>query len=282
MKNILITGSSGFIGKRLKERLSKMNYNVYGFDVEQGNISQRDCLSSFMDKEISHVFHLAANTFVPGSWDNTYDFYTTNVIGTVNVLDFCRKNNAGLTYISAYVYGAPETLPITEEHSTIANNPYSHSKILAEDLCRFYSRELDVKVCIVRPFNIYGPGQNPKFLIPKIVEQIHTKDEVSLMDLSPKRDFLYIDDFIDLLQLTMNVPKKYSVYNAGSGKSYSVKEIAEILLEVSGEKKQIVSENIRRKNEIDDVFADIRLAKQELGWSPKTSIYEGLRKTEKG
>ena len=117
---------------------------------------------------IDHVIHLAAKSFVPESWDNPYIYYRTNVLGAANVLEYCRKTECDLTALSSYIYGKPTHLPISEKHPIRPYNPYSHSKILSEELYNYYRKSFKLKINILRPFNIYGPGQKDTFVIPKI------------------------------------------------------------------------------------------------------------------
>jgi nucleoside-diphosphate-sugar epimerase len=278
MKHLLITGSRGFVGSFLKERLIRQGFPIIEIDGPEDDILDKQTFEKYLDCDISHVFHLAAKTFVPESWTKPLEFYQTNVMGTANVLDFCRIKKAHITYVSAYLYGQPSKLPIAENDAIIPNNPYAHSKYLAEQLCAFYAREFDLNVTIIRPFNIYGIGQNEKFLIPYLVRQALHDKTIGVKDLYPKRDYVYIDDVIDAFLLTMHRQSALSVYNIGSGTSYSVKEVIDMIQDIMQCKKQIVSENVVRKNEMNDVIADITLAKNNLLWSPRHSLREGIEK----
>ena len=131
---------------------------------------------------------------------------------------------------------------------------------------------------IIRPFNVYGMGQNEKFLIPYIIRQALEDKEIKVKDLTPRRDYIYLDDLIDALMLTVESTNKFAVYNIGSGISFSVEEIINSVQKIVGTNKKVVSENMVRKNEINDVVADIGRANKELGWSPKTNFYEGMKK----
>lgn len=278
-KNILITGSRGFIGKALFQKIQSQfpGYSLFGFDIDDGDLA----FVKPSYNNIDHVIHLAARTFIPDSWKEPYDFYRTNVMGTNNILEYCRELNATLTYISAYVYGEPETLPIAETHPIKPNSPYMHSKVLSESLCKFYSEHYNLNITVLRPFNLYGPNQSGTFLIPHIIRQLLNNglNKITVKDLHPRRDFLYIDDILDAIILSMNHTKKIEFYNVGYGESFSVMEIIRFLMEITGLSKEILSEKEIRKNEIQDVVADIHKIKDNLGWAPKTSIKEGLKKT---
>lgn len=277
MKTILVTGASGFIGSALVNQLKSIGFNVLEFSCSMGNISKYDFLKAYKNKDIKHIFHLAAKTFIPDSWENPIDFYKTSVIGTGNVLELCRDENIALTFISAYLYGLPEKLPISEDDKVKSNNPYAHSKYLAEELCKFYSEYYGVRVTIVRPFNIYGKKQKDLFLIPHIIKQVLNDDTIKVKDLNPKRDYIYLEDLIDGLVKTLYCNKQFSIYNFGSGTELSVNEIIKIVQEVASTNKEIISQNHERRNEIMNVVADISKAKNDLNWTPKYSFEDGIR-----
>jgi nucleoside-diphosphate-sugar epimerase len=148
---------------------------------------------------------------------------------------------------------------------------------MAEELCLLYLHEFRVQVCIIRPFNIYGPNQPKHFIIPEIIQKILDPNAISLniKDTKPKRDFLYLDDFISALLLSINAPRE--IFNVGSGKSVSVKEIIEFVFEITGKKKKVRETGIQRPNEIYDLYADIKRY-QKLGWAPSIDIQEGLER----
>lgn len=277
VSKILVTGSNGFVGKALKKRLEMMNHNVIEFNTRDGNISDEFPFVNIDFEGVSHVFHLAAKTFVPDSWLNPEAFYNTNTVGTLRILEICRKYAVSLTYVSSYIYGQPQYLPISEMHQVNPNNPYAHSKFMAEELCEFYARHYNVDISVIRPFNIYGVGQDKKFLIPELINQAIKKDAITVKDLVPKRDFVFLEDLIEALLLCVG-KRGYSVYNIGSGMSLSVKEIIDVIQNALHIDKPILCEEKIRKNEIMDVIADIGKAKSELGWNPQYSFERGIMK----
>lgn len=275
---IIVTGAGGFIGKALVSRQTAEDIEVIALNSSDGDIQDVGTLSPYCDEAITRVFHLAARTYVPDSWDNPQSFYATNVLGTTNVLEYCRQNGVPLTYVSAYVYGQPATLPIDEDATVQPNNPYALSKYLAEQACRYYADIFGLSVTIIRPFNIYGIGQDMKFLIPSIVKQTLCGDAIVVQDLEPRRDYLYLDDLVDAVIVTSQLDSGFEIYNVGYGESLSVKDVIDQAQNVAGTSKEIVSNNRVRQQEIPNVVADISKINKHLGWSPATTFQEGLTK----
>lgn len=272
---ILVTGSTGFIGKNLIPRLEECGYIVYPVAKSLGfDLCNDSSLDLFLNKGISTIFHLAGKTYVPDSWNTTSSFYEINSLGTQRVLEFCRRTNAKLIYVSAYVYGVPRYLPIDESHPVMPNNPYAHSKWIGEELCKFYAREMGVKSIILRPFNLYGPGQAEHFLIPTLIKQIKENLDIVVKDETPKRDYLYISDFVDACILAINYDEDFRIFNIGAGYSISVREIIETLIQYSHKQIKWRSLGEKRKNEILDTIADCSAIKQSLNWSPKIQLKE--------
>lgn len=276
MGTILVTGANGFIGHALVESLRSDMIAVRALGSQDGDIAELETLLA-LNEEIAHVVHLAGKTFIPDAWQNPAEFQRVNLGGTMNVLEFCRKHKIGLTYVSAYLYGIPQFLPIPETAELNPNNPYALSKCMAESACRFYADYYDLAVTIIRPFNIFGLGQKAHFLIPEIISQVLAKQSIRLKDLAPKRDYLYITDLIDALKLTFPKKKGLSIYNIGFGKSLSVAEIIDEIQEVAGTTLPVISENLQRENEIMDVYADISSAQKQLGWSPRIKFKDGIK-----
>jgi nucleoside-diphosphate-sugar epimerase len=272
---IVVTGASGFVGKHLIASLQARELDVRPYSLRNG-------LPDSIPGGVAHVFHLAAQTYVPESWSNPLSFYETNVLGTLRTLDFCRRVGASITVVSSYVYGKPISLPISENDPIQAFNPYSHTKILAEQAARYYAETFGVPVKLVRPFNLYGPFQNSKFLIPTLLRQAldPASSTISVADSRPRRDFLFINDFIDLLIRTAETSLgAFSIFNAGSGISVSIADLCDIMNTLTGSSKRLVSRGESRPDEVFDVVADISKARRELAWRPNTSLEKGLALT---
>ena len=276
MTSILITGGGGFIGRKLINKLETLGYNYIALNSKDGDINKKSTFFSL--PKVKYVFHLAGKSFVPDSWEENNELFITNIIGTKNVLNYCKKVGAKLIMASSYVYGIPEELPVNENHPIKPSNPYALSKSMAEQLIEFEFLNHNVNSVILRLFNIYGIGQSEQFLISKIVQQIKHNNVINVFDLKPKRDFVYIDDVVDAFICAMSIDDGLFKFNIGTGQSYSVEEVIYFIQEILGTSLPICSKEISRKNEISDVKADISYAKNILNWKPKYNIQDGLKK----
>jgi nucleoside-diphosphate-sugar epimerase len=274
--NVLVTGADGFIGRRLCQRLIDGGHKVATHSIQDGDIARAGALDAFHDVE--HVFHLAARTFVPDSWTGTHACYQTNVLGTVTALELCRRHHANLTFMSTYVYNEPQYMPVDEKHPVSAASPYHETKILGEQLCEHYADKFDIRCTVLRPFNVYGKGQASAFLLPTIAEQLFDPEIAQIMvkDLSPKRDYVYVEDVVSAIQATISPISRYDVFNIGSGVSTSVEEVIRLFQEISGIPKPYVQTNEVRHGEISDCVADIAKMKALLNLQPSYSLREGL------
>jgi len=277
-KTIAVTGSSGFVGRHLVKRIRETRADILELDITNGTDVSDWKQIKCIDK-IDILFHLAAKTFVPESFEHPREFYQININSTLNALELCRIHQAKMIFASSYIYGQPRYLPVDEKHPLIAHNPYAQSKIICEQLSRSYYHDFGVKVIILRPFNIYGPGQNDRFLIPSIIAQAK-KGMVSLKDPSPRRDFVYISDAIDAYLKAATYNKKdFDIFNIGFGESYSVREIVSKVTSQYDHELKIIFSDEKRKNEIMDTVADITKAREVLNWKPKTDFISGIKQT---
>jgi len=273
---VAVTGAGGFIGSAFVSYLEAKQKKVMALSSGELDVTNRKSVSGLPREEIGHIVHMAGKTFVPHSWEDPAGFIETNTMGTLNMLEFCRVHGIPMTYISAYIYGQPERNPIRENDRVDPNNPYAKSKYMAEELCAFYTKQFGVKVCIIRPFNVYGIGQRESFLIPQIIGHAMDRECISVLDLAPMRDYIYLDDLLEAVWLTVEHVQEYDVFNIGSGVSYSVGEVIDMVQRILGSNKPVVCKNETRKNELNNVVADITHAKEVLGWQPAHSLEQGL------
>ena len=239
-----------------------------------GDAGDTSTWTSFPSSDV--LIHLAARSFVPDSWADPMLYMRTNLLGTVAALEYCRKHNARLVFMSSYMYGDPDKLPIDEHATLVAKNPYALSKKLAEEACSFFVGAFGVDVIVLRPFNVYGPGQSEMFLVPSIISQVTRRSVISVKDLEPKRDYVYVRDVVDAIASAVNGPAGFNVFNIGSGTSHSVGELIRTVQDVWQTDLGVVSAEERRKDEIMNTVADIREAESQLGWIPRFTLRQGL------
>jgi GDP-4-dehydro-6-deoxy-D-mannose reductase len=270
-----MSGSGGFVGQHLMVRLSDSSqFDVRTLGRANGDVAAAETWSKCDKADV--VVHLAARTFVPESWEDPAAFVSVNVTGTVNALEYCKRHGARMVHVSSYLYGVPRVLPINEQEPTRASNPYMLSKLMAEQACEFYARACGVPVSILRPFNIYGVGQDEKFLIPTILKQVARSSSVAVNDLTPRRDYVNVADLAEAIVSAIAHPAALLVCNVASGKSHSVLDVIELAQKLTGRKVEIIDRGVRRQGEIMDTIADVSLARDALKWAPKIDLEHGL------
>lgn len=281
MKRILVTGHKGFIGSVLLSALRQCaEFEIIGISRSDGkNLLNFESIADLPG--VDKIVHLAGSVGVMRGWSNPCETYRNNIIPTLNILEYARIRKTPVIYMSSYVYGTPVYLPIDEVHPINCRNPYASSKRQAEMLCESYSRDFRIPVTILRPFNIYGPGQTRKSLIPHIIRQAKEKHSIEVKDLRPKRDYLYIDDLTDaLLKVICSESEQMGVetYNLGFGKSYSVQDIIDITLKVMNIEISVLSTKEHRPNEIMNCYSDSQKFSEHFDWKPQTNLVEGITK----
>lgn len=280
MKNkILITGNKGFIGNYLIRYFNKTENVVEIVNTEGIDFCDAAEVNNLPNVDV--IVHLAARTFIPDSFIKSKDYYYNNIVSTLNILEKAKTDKAKVVFLSTYVYGAPIYLPVDENHPIQPMNPYTQSKVICEQLCEAYSRDFLIPVIVLRPFNIYGPGQSFNFFIPTILSQID-KEVINLQDSKPKRDYIFINDLIDLIVLLLKQDFiGYEVYNVGTGVSYSVKEIVNIILDLSKSSAKVNFTDTPRQGEVNDCYASVEKLFLKYQWNPKTPLIEGLKEVLK-
>lgn len=276
-KRILILGSSGFIGRALvREMLSKNDGEILVPSSQELNLVEADAHHKIVAMNPDIIILAAGKSFVPDSWVDPRSFFEQNISSTVCVAEAARLLKAKVIYLSTFVYGPPYRLPISELNPVSPFNPYAASKLAGERVLQDYSTLFGVESNILRLFNVYGPGQRTDFLIPTLIQQVVKGEEIRVKDLLPKRDYVHLYDVISAIAAATHSFNGCRIYNVASGVSYSVSDLIQLLVDISGKKIPVYSEQVSRPNEVMDTMADIRKIHKDLGWSPVIEFKQGL------
>ncbi len=306
--NILVTGADGFIGSHLVEELANSNYNITALTyynsfnswgwldsfpeeiiskikVVSGDIRDRD----FIEEQVSNssnIFHLAALIGIPYSYHASQSYIDTNISGTLNILNACKKYNVKriLTTSTSEVYGTAKYTPIDEIHPLQGQSPYSASKIGADKIAESYFRSFNLPITIVRPFNTYGPRQSARAIIPTIITQILSGNkEIKLGNLDPIRDFIYVKDTIEgFIKIFNNEETIGQEINIASGESVSIRELLDLIVDIMKVKIEIKEEKSRIRpdsSEVDKLIGNNKKIKDLVGWTSKYNLRDGLTET---
>lgn len=233
------------------------------------------------------VFHLAALIAIPYSYVNPRDYFETNVLGTLNVLQACRSAGVGRVVhtSTSEVYGNAEEFPITERHPVTAYSPYAASKIGADQLALSFQRSFEVPVTVLRPFNTYGPRQSARAVIPTIIAQALNGGPIRIGSLEPRRDLTYVKDtvagFIAAAESQRGVGETLQL---GTGNDVSVADLIDAVGSLLGRNLEVVQEEVRirpEKSEVGRLVSDPSRMRELTGWEPSTSLSDGLKSTTK-
>ncbi len=273
MTKILVTGHEGVIGTHLIKKLTNCEVITDSINGKRVNLQNNEEVMKIESVDI--VIHLAGKTEKNLEWE---EYFENNIIGTLNILKYCvEKNIKKIIFVSSYVYGDPKYLPIDEQHPINPHNLYTKSKFLGEELCKKFSEMYDLNVTVLRPFNIFTGSINKNNLISNLISSIDSKKMITITNKNSKRDFLHIDDFIEIILKIKDIDFKFEVFNAGSGISFSFEQIIEII-----EKNTLTQLNLEyKKNDesfIQDIKSDNSKIEKLLNWKPKITLEEGLQK----
>ena len=223
MKQIVVTGHNGFLGSNLLLKLISKKYGITGISKtikKNDSIKQiKRNILNIKDSDIvenSCIIHLAALTDVAYCEKYPEECYRVNVMATQKILEIARKKNCSLIYPStSHVYAIPHKLPIKETHITNPTSVYSESKIAGEKLCEMYSKSYGLNISVLRLFSTYGPKNSEYKVESRIITQLLLNRSIKIGNLTPKRDFVYIDDVIRAFQIVIKNLKNFNIYKIG-------------------------------------------------------------------
>ena len=302
MTKSIVTGAAGFVGSHLTDRLLAMGHEVVGIDsftdsyarhLKERNLSDAkgherfqfidgDLLDIDLDALLvsaDHVFHLAGQAGVRPSWGSQFAVYLRNNIAATQRLLEAAKRAQLRTFVfasSSSIYGNAKRLPVTEETLPQPISPYGVTKLAAEHLCSLYHRVYRVPAVSLRYFTAYGPRQRPEMAIQRFLSASMNGEQVTIFgDGTQTRDFTFVGDVVEANVRALEAPADERIFNVCGGSRISVNDLIELVGEATGKPLAIQYEPAAKGDAL-HTLGDNSLAQQHLGFSPKTSLADGV------
>jgi len=299
-KEILLTGGCGFIGSEVTKQLSEIGANVTIIDnLSSGkeeyikNFSNVTLIKSELTdkkslpdlvKDKEYVIDLAALPFIPDSYYIPRKFFDVNVNATIDLAIAVIKEKSAKRFVhisSSEIYGTARYIPMDENHPTIPHSTYAVSKLAGERVVFTLYKEHNLPAVVIRPFNSFGPNVTQPYIIPEIINQLLNGNQVTLGNLNSKRDLTYVSDTARGIILSLVKEGIVGeVLNLGSQRSFSIKELVDMISEIMSKDVEIKVDPSRfRPFDVDNLVANFDRANRLLGWKPEVSIKDGLSMT---
>lgn len=293
--NFAVTGGAGFIGSHLVKYLVSEGYTVSVIDnLFRGRISNLDGVQdkvhfvkldilNYEDlrnnlQNVDGIFHQAALTSVPESYQKEDEYKKVNITGTENIFKIAKEFKIKVIYASSSsIYGDINKIPITEDFEREPINPYGFTKLEDEYLAEKYSKS-GTQIIGLRYFNVYGLGQTLDYagVITKFLENISAgKSPIIFGDGSQIRDFIFVNDVARANLVAMNSSIDHGFFNVGTGIAISIKDLAYLMIKISGKDLELVFDKLP-EGDVKNSQADITLAKKILDWEYVTKLKDGL------
>jgi UDP-glucose 4-epimerase len=299
----IVTGAAGFIGSTLTKKLLDSGWEVVGVDnfadfypraMKEMNLEsirgretfrlvEEDLVTCDLDplfQGIDAVIHLAAQAGVRTSWGKEFRTYTdSNILATQRLLEASRgKGLQRFVYASSSsVYGETQVLPLHEAAPVLPLSPYGVSKLAAERLCRLYWKNFDVPTISLRYFTVYGPGQRPDMSFHRFIKAMLTGGSFRIFGTGEQtRDFTFVEDAAEVTMNAITRGAAGGVYNIGGGNRVSLKEVVDLMAALTSTKPDFQFQDFE-KGDMMHTMADATLAREELGYLPRTDIEAGLK-----
>jgi len=299
----IVTGAAGFIGSTLTKKLLDRGWEVVGIDNfadfyprsmkemnlesirgrESFQLVEEDLVTCELDPlfdGVDAVIHLAAQAGVRTSWGSEFRTYTdSNILATQRLLEASRgKALRRFVYASSSsVYGETQVLPLHEAAPVLPLSPYGVSKLAAERLCRLYWKNFDVPTISLRYFTVYGPGQRPDMSFHRFIKAMLTGGSFRIFGTGEQtRDFTFVEDAAEVTMNAITRGAAGGVYNIGGGNRVSLKEVVELMAALTSTKPDFQFQDFE-KGDMMHTMADATLAREELGYLPRTDIEAGLK-----
>jgi len=299
-KKVLVTGGAGFIGSTLVRKLLQKEFQVTVFDdlsiglrenlptnrkltFVKGDVSNLKLLSSTIHGH-PYVIHLAAQAFVPLSYEKPKRVAEVNAMGSLHVFKACLIHNIHrLVHVSSSeVYGTAQYIPMDEQHPLRPHSTYAVAKATADLWAQTLHWEHKLPVGILRPFNTFGPRESLPYFIPDMIRQCLKEPEVKVGNLKTSRDFTYVEDSTEAMIVALQTPNiEGEIINIGTSTSWKMEEILNLVKkETSTQQKEVILDKSRlRPKDVETLVADNHKARKILGWKHNIALKEGIQKT---
>lgn len=299
-KRFLVTGGAGFIGNEVVRQLLNKGSTVTVFDnftsgkkkylpnhkklkIIVGDITDENKIKKAIRNQEA-VINLAALPFIPDSYEYPADFFNVNTIGSVNMILESIKSKSVEIFVqisTSEVYGDAQKIPMDEQHPTFPHSTYAVSKLAADRAAFALHKEHDFPTAIIRPFNSFGPRFTQPYIIPEIIRQISTNNNLKLGNLKSSRDFTFVSDTAAaILSATKEKSAVGEVINVGSGHDTTILQLAKTILKLSNKKSKIIYDKKRKRPfDVNKLVCDNSKAKKILKWKPTVSLEAGLKQT---
>ena len=299
-KRILVTGGAGFIGSNLTKRLVASGAKVSvvvkyksitdcvrlsalwdDLEIIEADLRNIDSLRQFKGRSFDAIFHLAAYNHVGDSFVHVNEALLSNAVATANLMEYAPDYGRFVYTSTSEVYGYQDDVPFCECATPSPISPYSVGKYAGELYARMKRRETSQPIVCLRPFNVFGPYQSDRAVIPELIIKSLRNVPIETTEGRQTREFNYVDNIVDAFVAVAKVmPLPDKVINIGSGNDIAICDLAKKIHALSGSRSELrIGSLPQRPTEIWKMYADAALAKDVLKWEPKVSFEEGLKRT---
>lgn len=292
-KIVVVTGINGFVGKHLARELKNNGIAIIGVSREpepDPEIAEflfeykvADLVQSWPAiSSVDAVIHLAGLAAVGPSFEHPQDYINLNSAMLTSIAEHyvSAETKPRLIVVSSgAIYSSDQPMPLKEDSAIGYNSPYAVSKVLVENQCQYY-RNRGLDCVVVRPFNHIGPGQLEGFLVPDVIKQLQTGNQVMVGNIATRRDYTDVRDVARAYSLLATTPNLYhSIYNVCSGMSRSGEEIIDTLKELTGKKdaEVVVDQSLVRPTDALEIYGDASALKADTGWTPEIALEATLK-----